>query len=241
MIALTCPHCGRTGQVPNQAAGKKVRCPRCKQLCFLGGSSPAAARALAPVTQATPAVSTVACPGCRRSVPLFAEDLHLPSVQCSRCDTVIWLGKPEDHLEVIPSREPVRSRRTTWITLATCLVIMALSLAVLALVLWWTVYRVAPTTLIVGAWRATDHRREIEFGKEDQVILTAAESGDSLSTRMRGKYHWLEKDQVELEFESGQTALSAIKAVRVYFPENDRMMTTATETGKTTEWRRIKR
>jgi hypothetical protein len=35
MIALTCPHCGRIGQVPDQAAGKKVRCPKCQGLCLL--------------------------------------------------------------------------------------------------------------------------------------------------------------------------------------------------------------
>src|SRR5208337_634335 len=29
-IKVTCPHCGKTGNVPDTVAGKSVRCPRCQ-------------------------------------------------------------------------------------------------------------------------------------------------------------------------------------------------------------------
>src|SRR5947207_3307848 len=30
-ISTTCPHCGQRGKVPDQARGRRVRCPSCKQ------------------------------------------------------------------------------------------------------------------------------------------------------------------------------------------------------------------
>jgi predicted Zn finger-like uncharacterized protein len=30
-LSIVCPHCQSTGKVPDEAAGKKVRCPRCKK------------------------------------------------------------------------------------------------------------------------------------------------------------------------------------------------------------------
>src|SRR5262249_30221093 len=37
---IRCPHCSKTMQVPDNAAGKQVRCPSCKQVFMVGAPAP---------------------------------------------------------------------------------------------------------------------------------------------------------------------------------------------------------
>src|SRR5262245_25660021 len=42
-IEIHCPGCGRTLRVPDEHAGKQVRCPACRQLCTAPGGAAVAA------------------------------------------------------------------------------------------------------------------------------------------------------------------------------------------------------
>src|SRR5262245_31435737 len=41
MPAITCPHCGHHGNVPDHLVGRKVRCKRCRGPILLQGAAPA--------------------------------------------------------------------------------------------------------------------------------------------------------------------------------------------------------
>jgi predicted Zn finger-like uncharacterized protein len=80
---IRCPHCSKVIQVPDEAAGRQVRCPACKQVFAVraaparqpaavaaGRGSPAASRPAVPVPAvrpAEPAAATV-CPACKAAL-----------------------------------------------------------------------------------------------------------------------------------------------------------------------------
>jgi hypothetical protein len=76
MIRFSCPSCNKKLRVADQAAGKKVCCPRCGN----GLVIPTQANHDKPVDQVM-----VACPKCGRSIPLKPDELSV-TIECARCE-----------------------------------------------------------------------------------------------------------------------------------------------------------
>src|SRR5437870_3903712 len=77
LVRFLCPHCGKRCKAPAGAAGRGSRCPRCGARLEV----PTPENPLAPAVRTVP----VSCPGCGRLIPLPAEELAFPSIQCAKC------------------------------------------------------------------------------------------------------------------------------------------------------------
>jgi predicted Ser/Thr protein kinase/phage FluMu protein Com len=98
---IRCPHCSKGLQVPDNAAGKQVRCPTCTRLFVVGGAAPAAApRAAAPAPapaaasagvqaaspmKAPPAPPPVAASGTPKNCPACGSSLLEGAISCMDC------------------------------------------------------------------------------------------------------------------------------------------------------------
>jgi DNA-directed RNA polymerase subunit RPC12/RpoP len=106
-MGLTCPECGKKLNVPESAAGKKVRCPGCKTVVPVpnrpvaappstraptGGADPAGSNAPSGRGAAAPTTSTMRCPACKaaalQGLPANAISRH-PGYVCSGCGAIL--------------------------------------------------------------------------------------------------------------------------------------------------------
>jgi DNA-directed RNA polymerase subunit RPC12/RpoP len=106
-MGLTCPGCGKKLNVPESAAGKKVRCPGCKTVVAVpnrpvaaapstrsppGGADTAGSDAPLGVAVAKTPTSTMRCPACKAAalqpLPANAVSRH-PGYVCSGCGAIL--------------------------------------------------------------------------------------------------------------------------------------------------------
>jgi DNA-directed RNA polymerase subunit RPC12/RpoP len=93
LVRFLCPQCGKRCKAPADAAGRRATCPRC-------GSRLEVPVPENPLRRGQPD-ATVSCPGCGRLIGLAADELALPSIQCTRCDIHF---RPADH---VAGQEPL--------------------------------------------------------------------------------------------------------------------------------------
>src|SRR5262249_49976027 len=117
-IATTCPHCAAKIKAPDNAAGKKAACPKCKYPLVVPVSSQAAAPVPPAVHHEIPVISqevveddqlesleavespyhpaykraaqVVTCPQCQTGMPASAWD-KMPVVRCPHCNMPLTL------------------------------------------------------------------------------------------------------------------------------------------------------
>src|SRR5262249_14268772 len=85
MIRFSCPGCQNVLKAPDDAAGRRVACPRCgSPLSIPSGQAPT--RGEAPPARTTPGQVRVHCPGCGQTIDLPPADLSL-LIRCAQCRT----------------------------------------------------------------------------------------------------------------------------------------------------------
>jgi hypothetical protein len=70
-ILIQCPLCGNKGTAPDAAAGKKVKCPKCKQLLVV----PAPSRAVTPVPPPIPRKPPVDSLEVEENIPVISQEV----------------------------------------------------------------------------------------------------------------------------------------------------------------------
>ncbi len=79
---IRCPHCQKSMQVPDSAAGKRVACPACKQPFVVPGTQPTAAAPAAPTVNGAGAATPTKCPAC-------GSMLNEGAVSCMDCGYMV--------------------------------------------------------------------------------------------------------------------------------------------------------
>lgn len=99
--ATKCPHCNKTLQVPDDAGGKQVRCPSCKQVFtikFAAAKEPVGAAVAGIPGSPTPAAAAKTAPTPATKPALSKPAPHLPSAapakaqQCPACKATLLPG-----------------------------------------------------------------------------------------------------------------------------------------------------
>src|SRR5581483_7253186 len=88
---IRCPHCQKSMQVPDSAAGKRVACPACKQAFVVPALQPAAVGAAAPAAPAptTNGAGAAHAPAGPTKCPACGSTLNEGAVSCMDCGYMI--------------------------------------------------------------------------------------------------------------------------------------------------------
>src|SRR5262245_57526424 len=94
-----CPHCQKSLQIPDDAAGKPIRCPLCKQVFrAVRAAEPAPLRTAPPATPSTVSVpplastTSVGRETMNRATPLPANGPALAPTECPACRAKLLPG-----------------------------------------------------------------------------------------------------------------------------------------------------
>ncbi|MCC6421503.1 MAG: hypothetical protein IT429_25065 [Gemmataceae bacterium] len=94
-LAVVCPFCARPFTAPDQAAGKKVKCPGCRQRLQLGGPAPKATPPLPPAKDHAPSPQpqAPAAPRARRGYPIWLRAPVIAAAALALLPAAYYLGR----------------------------------------------------------------------------------------------------------------------------------------------------
>jgi predicted Zn finger-like uncharacterized protein len=100
-IKVTCAGCQAPYTVPDNYAGKQIRCKRCQSNVTVPGASIRAAGP-APAAHAAPAAGTLqaSCPNCH-AVYKLPDSARGKSARCKKCQTSFVVGAPQQEEELV--------------------------------------------------------------------------------------------------------------------------------------------
>lgn len=101
-----CPGCGKGLQVPDGAAGKRVKCPDCAHVWQVAPPAAAAPQAAAPPKASTPMSK---CPGCGKEIQV-PESMAGKRVKCPACSHVWQVPGGVVDAEALPELPALTSR-----------------------------------------------------------------------------------------------------------------------------------
>jgi hypothetical protein len=108
-ISVSCPSCAAKLQAPDQAAGRKTKCPKCGGVIQIVAAAPAATAAASsiPAPAARPAPSLPAAPKSPLAQPAIAKPaVRLPMAQAAPESTFLGMPATTDVLPPLPRELP---------------------------------------------------------------------------------------------------------------------------------------
>jgi predicted Zn finger-like uncharacterized protein len=103
-VKSSCPHCSARIRLPEDAAGKRVRCPKCKEPFRVPATKPAASPAPKPAADALSSLSDnilrFPCDDCGAKLKAKAESVG-KRVKCRKCGSIMRVPDPNP-----PKQEP---------------------------------------------------------------------------------------------------------------------------------------